>query len=61
MRKTTVGQVDWAASFPEYTEFVGLPEYRALEEEYLPASQLARKYSAEGEPVGAAPVADPRR
>ena len=31
------GETHWVSSFREYTEFVGLPEYRALEHEYLPA------------------------
>ena len=30
------GQRDWITSFGEYTKFVGLPEYRAEEEQYLP-------------------------
>jgi 2-methylisocitrate lyase-like PEP mutase family enzyme len=28
------GQTHWAASFAEFTEFVGLPEYRAAEKEF---------------------------
>ncbi len=51
------GQQDWAASFSEYTDFVGLPEYRAREDEYLPAARLAHKYAGERESVGAAPIA----
>jgi len=31
------GETHWSTSFQEYTAFVGLPEYRALEHEYLPA------------------------
>ncbi|MBZ5617692.1 MAG: isocitrate lyase/PEP mutase family protein [Acidobacteriia bacterium] len=31
------GETHWVSSFKAYTEFVGLPEYRALEQEYLPA------------------------
>lgn len=30
------GQTHWVSSFKEYTGFVGLPEYRRLEDEYLP-------------------------
>jgi methylisocitrate lyase len=30
------GQHQWVTSFKEYTEFVGLKEYRAMENEYLP-------------------------
>ena len=33
-------------SFPEYTEFVGLKEYRRQEDEYLPAATLEEKYAA---------------
>ncbi len=33
------GQTRWLAGFSDYTSFVGLPEYRALEREYLPAAQ----------------------
>jgi len=31
------GETRWSSSFKEYTAFVGLPEYRVLEHEYLPA------------------------
>jgi hypothetical protein len=31
------GETHWLSSFKEYTSFVGLPEYRAMEHEYLPA------------------------
>ena len=31
------GETHRLTSFREYTAFVGLPEYRALEREYLPA------------------------
>jgi 2-methylisocitrate lyase-like PEP mutase family enzyme len=37
------GEVHWLSSFKEYTAFVGLPEYRALEREYLPALAEAPK------------------
>ena len=30
------GETYWLTSFPEYTNFVGLPEYRAQERVYLP-------------------------
>ena len=33
------GETDRITSFKEYTTFVGLPEYRALEREYLPAKE----------------------
>lgn len=40
------GQTSWAASFEEYTTLVGLPEYRAREERYLPDETLEAKYGA---------------
>jgi 2-methylisocitrate lyase-like PEP mutase family enzyme len=38
------GQTQWVPSFQEYTEFVGLEEYRAMEEEFLPKDRLEAKY-----------------
>jgi methylisocitrate lyase len=38
------GQTSWAASFEDYTTLVGLPEYRAQEERYLPDATLEAKY-----------------
>jgi methylisocitrate lyase len=38
------GQTKWATGFKEYTDFVGLPEYTALEAEYLPVERVASKY-----------------
>jgi methylisocitrate lyase len=48
------GETQWTATFQEYTDFVGLPEYRYLEDEYLPADRIVAKYAAEEEPVEAA-------
>jgi methylisocitrate lyase len=45
------GQANWAASFEEYTTSVRLPQYRAMEEEYLPATELAARYGEHGKPV----------
>jgi methylisocitrate lyase len=45
------GQAKWATSFKEYTDFVGLPAYTALEGEYLPKERVESKYQ------GSAPVA----
>ena len=39
------GQSDWVSSFAEYTEFVGLKEYRQLEDEFLPRTALEVKYA----------------
>jgi len=41
---TLAGQTEWVTSFRDYTEFVGLPQYRQLEDEYLPAASLESKY-----------------
>lgn len=41
---TLPGQTQWVASFEEYTDFVGLKEYRALEDKYLPKQRLECKY-----------------
>jgi 2-methylisocitrate lyase-like PEP mutase family enzyme len=38
------GETHWAASFEEFTDAVGLPDYRALENEFLPAEKLEAKY-----------------
>ena len=40
------GQTDWATSFADYTAFVGLPEYREMEKQYLPARALEGRYEA---------------
>ena len=41
---TLPGQTQWLTTFKEYTEFVGLPEYTALEKEYLPSARFEEKY-----------------
>jgi len=41
---TLPGQTQWVTSFEEYTDFVGLKDYRALEDEYLPKQRLQSKY-----------------
>jgi len=38
------GQQQWAVSFKEYTDFVGLPEYKELENQYLPKATIESKY-----------------
>jgi 2-methylisocitrate lyase-like PEP mutase family enzyme len=38
------GQSHWVTSFDEYSDFTGLPEYRAMEEEFLPREKLDLKY-----------------
>jgi 2-methylisocitrate lyase-like PEP mutase family enzyme len=46
------GQIQWLASFEEYTDFVGLKEYRAMENEYLPKNRIEDKYKGTKKIVG---------
>ncbi len=41
---TLPGETQWVSSFEEYTDFVGLKEYKAMEDEYLPTQRLESKY-----------------
>ncbi len=45
------GETKWVSTFEEYTDFVGLKEYRALENEYLPKARLDDKYKGAGKIV----------
>jgi methylisocitrate lyase len=38
------GQTNWVSSFADYTEFVGLKEYRNMENEFLPRPLVEEKY-----------------
>lgn len=38
------GETSWLTSFEDYTTFVGLKDYRKLEEEYLPKDRVETKY-----------------
>jgi 2,3-dimethylmalate lyase len=38
------GETHWLSSFGEYTDFVGLKEYRQMENDFLPAADLEAKY-----------------
>ncbi|MBP7870078.1 MAG: isocitrate lyase/PEP mutase family protein [Candidatus Saccharicenans sp.] len=38
------GETNWLTSFEDYTTFVGLKDYRKLEEEYLPKDRVENKY-----------------
>ena len=49
---TLPGQTQWLASFEEYTDFVGLKEYRAMEDEYLPKTRIEDKYRGTKKIVG---------
>lgn len=39
------GQQQWVSSFAEYTTFVGLKDYRRMEDEYLPEAVREAKYA----------------
>ncbi len=41
---TLAGETKWVPTFAEFTQAVGLPEYRALEEQYLPKERFETKY-----------------
>jgi 2-methylisocitrate lyase-like PEP mutase family enzyme len=41
---TLSGQTRWVSTFQEFTDAVGLREYRMLEEIYLAKDQIAQKY-----------------
>jgi len=49
---TLPGQTQWVSSFEEYTDFVGLKEYRAMENEYLPSERVESKYKGTKKIVG---------
>ncbi|MBI3947656.1 MAG: isocitrate lyase/PEP mutase family protein [Armatimonadetes bacterium] len=44
---TLPGQTQWVTTFEEYTDAVGLKEYRAMEDHYLPRQRLEEKYQGE--------------
>ena len=49
---TLPGQTQWVGSFEEYTDMVGLKEYKALEDKYLPAQRMETKYGEAKKIVG---------
>lgn len=46
------GQTKWVTSFEQYTDFVGLKQYKKLEGEYLPKERLDVKYQGVQKIVG---------
>lgn len=46
------GQTQWVTSFEEYTDFVGLKEYRKMEDAYLPKERRESKYKGQKKIVG---------
>lgn len=48
---TLAGQSQWVSSFEQFTDAVGLKEYRALEDRYLPKQHVEEKYRGESQIV----------
>jgi methylisocitrate lyase len=46
------GETKWIASFEEYTDFVGLKDYKKLEDQYLPKQRMEEKYGQARKIVG---------
>jgi 2-methylisocitrate lyase-like PEP mutase family enzyme len=46
------GQTQWVSSFEEYTDFVGLKDYKKLEDKYLPKQRTEEKYQGSAKIVG---------
>jgi methylisocitrate lyase len=46
------GQSQWVPSFEQFTDFVGLKSYRALEDKYLPKERIETKYGGLEKIVG---------
>lgn len=46
------GQTQWITSFEEYTDFVGLKEYKKMEDAYLPRERMETKYLGQKKIVG---------
>lgn len=41
------GETQWVTGFADYTEFVGLKQYRQMENRYLPRTTLEEKYAVQ--------------
>ena len=46
------GQTQWISSFEGFTDFVGLKDYKKLEDQYLPQQRLEEKYKGTAKIVG---------
>jgi len=46
------GQKQWVSSFEEFTDLVGLKEYRRMEDAFLPREHVAAKYGDQSKIVG---------
>jgi methylisocitrate lyase len=42
------GQTQWVCPFEQFTDFVGLKDYRRLEDQYLPKDKIQTKYKGAG-------------
>ena len=49
---TLPGQAQWVSSFEGFTDFVGLKDYKRLEDQYLPKQRLEEKYKGDEKIVG---------
>jgi len=49
---TLPGETQWVSSFEAFTDFVGLKDYRQLENRYLPAPRVRDKYHGAAKIVG---------
>jgi len=49
---TLPGQTQWVTTFEEYTDAVGLKDYRAMEDKYLPTDRVEQKYHGTAKIVG---------
>jgi 2-methylisocitrate lyase-like PEP mutase family enzyme len=49
---TLPGETQWVSSFESFTDFVGLKDYRLLEDRYLPRQRVQEKYRGEAKIVG---------
>lgn len=49
---TLSGETQWVTSFENFTDFVGLKDYRQLEDRYLPKQRVQEKYRGAAKIVG---------
>ncbi len=49
---TLPGETQWVTSFEAFTDFVGLKDYRLLEDRYLPQQRVQEKYHGAAKIVG---------
>ena len=49
---TLPGQTQWVSSCEEFTDFVGMKDYKKLEDKYLPKQSMEEKYKGAEKIVG---------